>query len=147
MRLILAYGAIVLAGLAACTPAAKEEPAAAPTAEKLTLEQPAVTAPAAIALPTALVGRWGITETACAPANAAKDGLLEITATMVNMGPDSCTTTSATPEGEGSHLVVQCKSGEGAADYSRDFSFVSSSPDTLTWVTEGGAHETYVRCK
>lgn len=146
MRIILAGSALVLA--AACAPAAKEEPAtpAAPAAE-VTQAPPAVTAPAGIALPTVLLGRWGITAQACAPTNDAKDGVFEITATTVQMGLDACTTASATPEGEGTHLVVQCKSGEGGADYQRDFSFVSASPDTLTWITEGGEHNPYTRCK
>lgn len=145
MRILLAGGAMMLAA-AACAPAAQEAPAAPAPAEGVTVAPPAMMAPEAIVLPEAMVGRWGITAEACGPANAAKDGVIEITATTVAMGLDTCTTTSSKPEGAGVVLVAQCKSGEGGEDYERNFSFVSASPDTLTWTTEGGQNEAYVRC-
>jgi len=143
MKVVLACGVVALT--AACAPAPASEPAA--PASGVTLDQPAPMAPPQIALPVNLVGRWGITAEACAPTNDAKDGVIAIAATTVDMGLDACTITSAEPEGAGTHLVVQCRSGEGGADYERDFSFVSASPDTMTWVSEGGESEPYVRCK
>lgn len=143
MRMVLTCGVVAL--MAACTPTPASEPAA--PAAGVTLDQPAPMAPPQIALPVDLVGRWGITAEACAPTNDAKDGVIAITATTVDMGMDACTISSAAPEGAGTHLVAQCRSGEGEADYVRDFSFVSGSPDTMTWITEGGAPEPYVRCK
>ncbi|MEQ1819656.1 MAG: hypothetical protein ABL871_13700 [Terricaulis sp.] len=145
MRVFLASVAIVLAGVAACAPAPAGSTAA--TAETVTQEAPAVMAPPQIALPVSIVGRWGATAEDCAPMNAAMDGVLEIGATSVDMGRDACTIKSSEPEGLGAHLVVQCTSGEGGASYERDFSFVSSSADTLTWITEGGEHHAYVRCR
>jgi hypothetical protein len=103
-------------------------------------------APPEIAILTNLLGRWGVTMEACAPANASKDGVVVITASTVAMGLDACTISSTTPEGAGTMMVLQCKSGEGAADYERNFSVVSSTPETMTWVKEGGAGEPYVRC-
>ena len=145
MRVILAGVTIVLAGVTACAPSPAGETAAPATT--VTKEMPAVMAPPQIALPVSIVGRWGVTAEACATTSDAKDGVLEIRATTVNMGPDACAITSSEPEGEGAHLVVQCRSSEGGADYERDFSFVSSTADTLTWITEGGEHHPYVRCR
>jgi hypothetical protein len=143
MKIILACGAILLA--AACSPAPASE-TAAPAAPVIAVP-PAPMAPPQIALQTSLVGRWGITMEACAPANAAKDGVIEITASTVAMGLDTCTISSTTPEGAGTMMVLQCKSGEGAAGYERNFSVVSSSPETLTWITEGGEGVSHVRCQ
>ena len=143
MKICLTSGVILLA--AACSPAPASEtaaPASAPSIEPA----PAPMAPPEIAILTNLVGRWGVTMDACAPANASKDGVIEITASTVAMGLDACTISSTTPEGAGTMMVLQCKSGEGAADYERNFSVVSSTPETMTWVKEGGAGEPYVRC-
>ena len=142
MKNILASGVILLA--AACSPAPASETAApaAPSIEP----PPAPMAPPEIAVLTNLVGRWGITMDACAPANAAKDGVIEITASTVAMGLDTCTIARTQPDGAGTLMLLQCKSGEGGADYERDAKFISSTPETMTWVTEGGAAEPYVRC-
>ena len=146
MKNILASGVILLA--AACSPAPASETAApaAPAAPSIA-PPPAPMAPPEIAILTSLIGRWGVTTEACAPANAAKDGVIEITASTVAMGLDACTISSTTPEGAGTMMILQCKSGEGAADYERNFSVVSSSPETLTWITEGGEGVPHVRCQ
>lgn len=143
MKSVLASGVILMA--TACSPAPASEtaaPAAAPSIEPA----PAPMAPPEIAIQTNLIGRWGVTMDACAPANAAKDGVIEITASSVAMGLDTCTISSTTPEGAGTMMLLQCKSGEGGEDYERNFSVVSSTPETMTWVKEGGAGEPYVRC-
>jgi hypothetical protein len=143
MKIVLASGVILLA--AACSPAPASEtaaPAAAPSMEPA----PAPMAPPEIAIQTNLIGRWGVTMDACAPTNAAKDGVIEITLSTVAMGLDACTISSTTPEGAGMMMVLQCKSGEGGEDYERNFSVVSSTPETMTWVKEGGEGEPYVRC-
>ena len=143
MKNILASGVILLA--AACSPAPASEtaaPASAPSIEPA----PAPMAPPEIAILTNLVGRWGVTMDACAPANASKDGVIEITASTVAMGLDTCTIARTQPDGAGTLMLLQCKSGEGGADYERDAKFISSTPETMTWVTEGGAAEPYVRC-
>ena len=142
MKNILASGVILLA--AACSPAPASD-TAAPAAPSIA-PPPAPMAPPEIAILTNLVGRWGVTMDACAPANASKDGVIEITLSTVAMGLDACTISSAEPEGAGMMMVLQCKSGEGAADYERNFSVVSSTPETMTWVKEGGEGEPYVRC-
>lgn len=150
MKIFLACGAIILsAGLAACSPAPSGEPAAPEAAAPAPAPAPAGPAPASVAeavMPETLIGRWGVTETACAPSNDTGDGLFEISAGKVAAGLDECTVSSVTPEGAGVHVVGQCVSGEGGEDYERDFSFVSASPDTMTWITEGGQPEPYVRC-
>jgi hypothetical protein len=138
MKICLTSGVILLA--AACSPAPASETAAIEAAPLAPM------APPEIAILTNLLGRWGVTMEACAPANASKDGVVVITASTVAMGLDACTISSAMPEGAGTMMVLQCKSGEGAADYERNFSVVSSTPDTMTWVKEGGAGEPYVRC-
>jgi hypothetical protein len=138
MKIFLTSGVILLA--AACSPVPASETAAIEAAP------PAPMAPPEIAILTNLLGRWGVTMEACAPANASKDGVVVITASTVAMGLDACTISSTTPEGAGTMMVLQCKSGEGAADYERNFSVVSSTPETMTWVKEGGAGEPYVRC-
>jgi len=138
MKICLTSGVILLA--AACSPAPASETAAIEAAPLAPM------APPEIALLTNLLGRWGVTMEACAPANASKDGVVVITASTVAMGLDACTISSTTPEGAGTMMVLQCKSGEGAADYERNFSVVSSTPETMTWVKEGGAGEPYVRC-
>ena len=143
MKIILACGAILLA--AACSPAPASETAA--PAAPVIAAPPAPMAPPQIALQTNFIGRWGITMEACAPENAAKDGVIEITASTVAMGLDTCTISSTTPEGAGTMMVLQCKSGEGAPDYERPFSVVSSTLETLTWVTEGGEGVPHVRCQ
>ena len=143
MKNILASGVILLA--AACSPAPASETAA--PAAPVIAAPPAPMAPPQIAVLTDLIGRWGITMEACAPANAAKDGAIEITASTVAMGLDTCTISSTMPEGAGTMMVLQCKSGEGGEDYERNFSVVSSTPETMTWVTEGGAAEPHVRCQ
>ena len=97
MKNILASGVILMA--AACSPAPVSE-TAAPAAPSIA-PPPAPMAPPQIALQTSLVGRWGITMEACAPENAAKDGVLEITASTVTLGLDTCTISSTTPEGAG----------------------------------------------
>ena len=142
MRIILASGVILTA--AACSPAPVSE-TAAPAAPSIA-PPPAPMAPPQIVMQTSLIGRWGVTMDACAPANASKDGVIEITLSTVAMGLDACTISSAEPEGAGMMIVLQCKSGEGAADYERNFSVVSSTPETMTWVKEGGEGEPYVRC-
>jgi hypothetical protein len=131
-------GALAL-GLAACAPAA---PPPAPKAE----EKPAAAAPAPGL--ASLAGRWGITEAACAPTNASRDGLIEIAAGTVKMGMDTCTVVSETPEpSEVTRIKVaaKCQGGEGAND-ERTITFVSSTPATLTWLNEGGTAEPYSRC-
>jgi hypothetical protein len=138
MKICLTSGVILLA--AACSPAPASETAAIEAAPLAPM------APPEIAILTNLLGRWGVTMEACAPANASKDGVVVITASTVAMGLDACTISSTTPEGAGTMMVLQCKSGEGAADYERNFSVVSSTPETMTWVKEGGAGEPYVRC-
>ena len=138
MKICLTSGVILLA--AACSPAPASETAAIEAAPLAPM------APPDIAILTNLLGRWGVTMEACAPANASKDGVVVITASTVAMGLDACTISSTTPEGAGTMMVLQCKSGEGAADYERNFSVVSSTPETMTWVKEGGAGEPYVRC-
>ena len=138
MKICLTSGVILLA--AACSPAPASETAAIEAAPVAPM------APPEIAILTNLLGRWGVTMEACAPANASKDGVVVITASTVAMGLDACTISSTTPEGAGTMMVLQCKSGEGAADYERNFSVVSSTPETMTWVKEGGAGEPYVRC-
>lgn len=138
MKICLSSGVILLA--AACSPAPASETAAIEAAPLAPM------APPEIAILTNLLGRWGVTMEACAPANASKDGVVVITASTVAMGLDACTISSTTPEGAGTMMVLQCKSGEGAADYERNFSVVSSTPETMTWVKEGGAGEPYVRC-
>jgi hypothetical protein len=143
MKIVLASGLILLA--AACSPAPASEPAAPAAAPSIEPAQ-APMAPSEIAIQTNLIGRWGVTMDACAPANAAKDGVIEITLSTVAMGLDACTISSTTPEGAGTMMLLQCKSGEGAADDERNFSVVSSTPETMTWVKEGGAGEPYVRC-
>ena len=143
MRIFLASGVILLA--TACSPAPASE-TATPAAARSIEPAPAPMAPPEIAILTNLVGRWGVTMDACAPANAAKDGVIEITASTVAMGLDTCTISSTTPEGAGTMMLLQCKSGEGAADDERNFSVVSSTPETMTWVKEGGDAEPYIRC-
>jgi hypothetical protein len=138
MKICLTSGVILLA--AACSPAPASETAAIEAAPLAPM------APPEIAILTNLLGRWGVTMEACAPANASKDGVVVITASTVAVGLDACTISSTTPEGAGTMMVLQCKSGEGAADYERNFSVVSSTPETMTWVKEGGAGEPYVRC-
>ena len=138
MKICLTSGVILLA--AACSPAPASETAAIEAAPLAPM------APPEIAILTNLLGRWGVTMEACAPANASKDGVVVITASTVAMGLDACTISSTTPEGAGTMMVLQCKSGEGAADYERNFSVVSSTPETMTWVKEGGEGEPYVRC-
>lgn len=138
MKICLTSGVILLA--AACSPAPASETAAIEAAPLVPM------APPEIAILTNLLGRWGVTMEACAPANASKDGVVVITASTVAVGLDACTISSTTPEGAGTMMVLQCKSGEGAADYERNFSVVSSTPETMTWVKEGGAGEPYVRC-
>ena len=138
MKICLTSGVILLA--AACSPAPASETAAIEAAPLAPM------APPEIAILTNLLGRWGVTMEACAPANASKDGVVVITASTVAMGLDACTISSTTPEGAGTMMVLQCKSGEGAANYERNFSVVSSTPETMTWVKEGGAGEPYVRC-
>jgi hypothetical protein len=138
MKIFLTSGVILLA--AACSPAPASETAAIEAAPLAPM------APPEIAILTNLLGRWGVTMEACAPANASKDGVVVITASTVAVGLDACTISSTTPEGAGTMMVLQCKSGEGAADYERNFSVVSSTPETMTWVKEGGAGEPYVRC-
>ena len=142
MRIILASGVILMA--AACSPAPVSE-TAAPAAPSIA-PPPAPMAPPQIVMQTSLIGRWGVKMDACGPANASKDGVIEITLSTVAMGLDACTINSAEPEGAGRMIVLQCKSGEGAADYERNFSVVSSTPETMTWVKEGGEGEPYVRC-
>ena len=145
MEFIPACAAILLA--AACSPAPASDTAApaAPAAPAIEAP-PASMAPPQIAILTDLVGRWGVTMDACAPTNDAKDGVVEITASTVAMGRDACTISSTTPEGAGTMMILQCKSGEGGDDYERNFSVVSSSPETMTWITEGGSAEPYVLC-
>ena len=138
MKICLTSGVILLA--AACSPAPASETAAIEAAPLAPM------APPEIAILTNLLGRWGVTMDACAPANASKDGVIEITLSTVAMGLDTCTISSTTPEGAGTMMLLQCKSGEGAADYERNFSVVSSTPQTMTWVKEGGEGEPYVRC-
>jgi hypothetical protein len=138
MKICLTSGVILLA--AACSPAPASETAAIEAAPLAPM------APPEIAILTNLLGRWGVTMEACAPANASKDGVVVITASTVAVGLDACTISSTTPEGAGTMMVLQCKSGEGAADYERNFSVVSSTPETMTWVKQGGAGEPYVRC-
>lgn len=143
MKVIPACAAILLA--AACSPSPASD-TAAPAAPAIEAPPPAPMAPPQIAILTNLVGRWGVTMEACAPTNDAKDGVIEITASTVAMGLDACTISSTTPEGAGTMMILQCKSGEGGDDYERNFSVVSSSPETMTWITEGGSAEPYVRC-
>jgi hypothetical protein len=143
MKIVLASGVILLA--AACSPAPASETAAPADAPSIA-PPPAPMAPPQIVMQTSLVGRWGVTMDACAPASASKDGVIEITLSTVAMGLDACTISSAEPEGAGMMIVLQCKSGEGAADYERNFSVVSSTPETMTWVKEGDEGEPYVRC-
>ena len=138
MKICLTSGVILLA--AACSPAPASETAAIEAAPLAPM------APPEIAIQTNLIGRWGVTMDACAPTNAAKDGVIEITLSTVAMGLDACTISSTTPEGAGMMMVLQCKSGEGGEDYERNFSVVSSTPETMTWVKEGGEGEPYVRC-
>ncbi|MBI1340066.1 hypothetical protein GC169_07650 [bacterium] len=132
-------------GLAGCMPAAQEESGPAASTDA-----PAAAAGPAAAdaadVPASLAGRWGVTADACSPDNAARDGVIEITATTVAMGLDACTVTRVGPEGDGLHLVVQCQSGEGGEDYERDFSFSTPAPGMLRWITEGGSAEDHVRC-
>ncbi len=137
---MMVLGTGVLA--AACAP--KPEGAPAPTPEASASPTPEA---ALASTPASMAGRWGVTEAACSPDNAPKDGVIEIAAAAVSMGLDDCTVKTSAPEGAGVHLVVQCKSGEGAADYERDFSFSSPGPDALRWTKEGGDVEDYVRCK
>jgi hypothetical protein len=150
MRAGLVWGVLLMA--AACSPTSA--PAPAPTNEpaapavSVTREAPAVSAPPEKALPAALVGRWGISAEACAPTNVPKDGLFEIFADRIGLGLDECWTTRVEPEGAGVHVIATCRSNiDDEADYQRDFSLVSSGPDTLTWITEGGEARPHVRCK
>lgn len=142
MQIVLASGVILLAAACSPAPASGTAAPAAPSIEPA----PAPMAPPEIAILTNLVGRWGVTMEACAPANASKDGVIEIAASTVSMGPHTCTISSTTPEGAGTMMLLQCKTGEGAADYERNFSVVSSTPETMTWVKEGGEGEPYMRC-
>lgn len=130
-------GALAL-GLMACSPAATPPPASAP--------KEAATAPAASL--ASLVGRWGVTIEACAATNDSRDGVIEIGVGTVQVGLDKCTVTRETPEpSEVMRITVSatCIGGEGGG-YERPFTFVSSSPSTLTWVKEGGNAEPYSRC-
>jgi hypothetical protein len=148
MKISAACGAIVLAtAIGACSPAPASETATPAVPAAIEALPPAPMEPPQIAIPTALLGRWGVTAEACGPSNVPKNGLFEIFPDMVLMGLDECKVTRAEPEGEGVHIVATCRSNiDDEADYERDFSFVSSSPDTMTWITEGGTPEPYVRC-
>ncbi len=148
MKFLLAGSALMLAAAAAaCSPAPETETAAPEAAAPApVVAEPAPPAEEASLL-TPMTGRWGVTDTACAPTNEARDGVIEISPATVAMGLDTCGVTSSAPEGAGVHVTVQCVSGEGGEDYERDFSFVSSTPETLTWITEGGSAEPYVRCE
>lgn len=144
MRFVI-MPALVLA-LAACSaPAPAPAPAPVPAPAPAPVSSPPDTPPPASTL-ASMAGTWGITSEACSPENAARDGLIEITATTVQQGLDLCTVTAEAPEGAGIVLTAQCVSGEGGEPYERNYSFVSSSPTTLTWITEGGAAEPYTRC-
>jgi hypothetical protein len=135
-----AFSALALA-LAACSPA--QTPAAeAPAAEQ------AEAAAAATSVLVSLTGRWGLTQAACAPTNETRDGVIEIGAGTVQVGMDSCAVTDETQEPSEVTRVtvtVDCISGEGET-YERPLTFVSSGPDTLTWIDEGGTAEPYARC-
>jgi hypothetical protein len=48
--------------------------------------------------------------------------------------------------GIGLDVEAKCTPAKGDA-YERPFTFVSGSPDTLTWVSEGGEAKPYLRCK
>jgi hypothetical protein len=109
MKICLTSGVILLA--AACSPAPASETASETAAIEAAPLAPM--APPEIAILTNLLGRWGVTMEACAPANASKDGVVVITASTVAMGLDACTISSTTPEGAGTMMVLQCKSGEG----------------------------------
>jgi hypothetical protein len=129
----------LLLALAACS---------APTAP---VEKPAeqAAAPAPASALVGLAGRWALTVEGCAATNTARDGVIEIGAGTVQVGLDTCVVTKETPEpSEVTRFTVdaKCAGGEGGA-YERPFTFVSSSPDTMTWVDEGGTAEPYLRCK
>lgn len=131
------FGALVI-GFAACSPA--------PAPPTTTTPKDAAAAPATGL--ASLAGRWGVTQEACAATNDSRDGVIEIGVGTVKMGLDACTVTSETPEPSQVTrftVVAKCVGGEGD-DYERPFTFVSSSPNTMTWVTEGGAAEPYSRC-
>jgi hypothetical protein len=147
MKIFLVSGVILLA--AACSPAPANE-AAAPAAPATPAAPAGEPGPAGIrpeiAILNSVAGRWGITMEACGPTNDAKDGVVEITPSTLAIGLDACTIRRTEPEGAGIHMVLECKDGEGGPDYERDFSLVSSSPETFTWIDEGGAASPYSRC-
>lgn len=139
-QILSACALVALAlGLAACSPAATPAPKAATETQT-----PAAPVPGL----ASLTGRWGLTTEACAPTNVSRDGVIEIGAGSVQMGLDQCTVTSEKAEPSEVTRVtvtVTCVGGEGGR-YERPFTFVSSSPSTMTWVTEGGEGEPYSRC-
>jgi hypothetical protein len=136
---------IGLISLAACTPAPAPAPAPATAPEP----QAATPAPSeADAKFAGMAGRWGLTQEACAATNTAGKGLLELSATAVNFEADKCAVTKVSPQmggGVGLDVEARCTPAKGDA-YERPFTFVSSTPDTLTWVTEGGEGKPYSRC-
>lgn len=130
---------------AACSPAAEEAPAAPETAPAAAAEAPAPE-PVPSDAQAGLTGRWGVTDAACSPDNAMKDGLIEIAVTTASLGVDTCEITQAEPEGAGVHLTALCESGEGGEPYDSVLYLLNPTPDTLQWTKEDGATENYVRC-
>jgi hypothetical protein len=139
------FVSIGLIGLAACTPPAPT-PAPPPAPEP----QAAAPAPSeADAKFAGMAGRWGLSVEDCAATNTAGKGLLELSATAVNFETDKCVVAKVAPQlggGIGLDVEANCTPAKGDA-YERPFTFVSGSPDTLTWVTEGGDAKPYLRCK
>lgn len=92
-----------------------------------------------------MAGRWGLSVEDC----TAGKGLLTLSATEVTFETDKCAVTKVSPQmggGIGLDVEAKCTPAKGDA-YERPFTFVSGSPDTLTWVSEGGDAKPYLRCK
>lgn len=135
---------VVLATLAACAqpapaPAPAPEPAPAPVAEPAPAPTPAE-------MFAGMAGKYAITQEGCAATNASRDGVVELSATTVQVGLDVCTVTNVAAENAGVVVNANCVSGEGQPAYDRPFSFVSAGAETMTWISEGGEGTPYVRC-
>jgi hypothetical protein len=142
--LLLTVGLI---GLAACTPPPSTPPQA--PAPEPQAAAPAPTASEADAKFAGMAGRWATTQEACAATNTARKGLLEMTAAAITLETDTCAVTKVSAQmggGIGVDVEAKCTPAKGDA-YERPFTFVSGSPDTLTWVSEGGEGTPYLRCK